>query len=742
MLAALAGCGGADELATEPAYVADAACEECHVDAFAKWESSNHFAAMQPASEATVVGDFDDAELTHFGVATRFSRRGEAFLVTTEGSDGAAAEYEIAYTFGVEPLQQYLIKFPGGRLQSLTLAWDVSGQRWFSLYPDEKIASDDPLHWTGLYQRWNHMCADCHSTDLRRGYERASDSYQTEWSELTVGCQACHGPGERHISWARERESGAGNGYGDDSLGLAVLFPGADARGEIETCAPCHSRRHAVSADDSPGGSFYDDYMVETLREGLYYSDGQIQDEVYVYGSFLQSKMYAEGVRCTNCHDPHAAETWSVGNGVCTRCHQTTPPDEFSTLESKEYDVEAHHHHKAGSTGAECANCHAPERTYMQVDPRRDHSFRIPRPDLSLKLGTPNACAMCHDDKPVEWAADASARLWGSEHQRAPHFGEALAAGRAGEPGSGAKLIRLALNTEQPGIARATALEMLRQAPSREALDAMARLTIDEEPLVRAKAAAGLELLGPEIRAAALAPLLRDPIRAVRVEAARVFASIPAEQVAARDKQAFEAALSEYVATQEALSDTPAARLNLAVLAASRGDAENAEELYRAALAIDPYFIPAALNLATMLDGQSRLDEAEQTLRDAALRIPENGEVHYSLGLLLAAKGELSAAAEALGRAAELMPGRARVRYNQALALQQIGRINEAESALLAADRLAPGDADIVYAVVTFYMQNQRPREALPFAVQLTQLAPGAPGPAGLLEQVRRAARQ
>ena len=224
LLTALVGCGGADEPAVEVTYVTDAACEECHVEAFAKWKGSNHFAAMQPASEATVVGDFDDAELTHFGVTTRFSRRGETFLVTTEGPDGAATEYEIAYTFGVEPLQQYLIEFPGGRLQSLTIAWDVGGQRWFSLYPDEKIAADDPLHWTGLYQRWNHMCADCHSTDLRRGYERASDSYQTEWSEITVGCQACHGPGERHLRWARERESGGGDDYGDgdDSLGLVV----------------------------------------------------------------------------------------------------------------------------------------------------------------------------------------------------------------------------------------------------------------------------------------------------------------------------------------------------------------------------------------------------------------------------------------------------------------------------------------------------------------------------------------
>ena len=720
------------------AFVSNNVCAECHAQQFQQWQGSHHERAMQPASERTVLGDFSGMELDHFGVRSRFFRRGEAFLVETEGPDGRPAEYEVRYTFGVEPLQQYLIEFPGGRLQCLTIAWDTRDKRWFHLYPDEKIPPEDSLHWTGLYQSWNHMCAECHSTNLRKNYEPSTHTYRTEWDEINVSCQACHGPGAAHVEWARKRE--AGNDSPDDApgdeYGLAVTFPGREPKREVEACFRCHSRRHAVSANDQHGTVPGDDFLVATLREGLYHADGQILNEVYVYGSFVQSKMYQEGVRCTDCHNPHTARLLEQGNAVCTRCHQTSPPEDFPALEANDYETEDHHHHGAGTEGTVCVNCHMPAKKYMVVDPRRDHSFRIPRPDLSVKLGTPNACTACHDDQPAQWAADAVTKWYGDEAARPPHFAEALAAGRKGAPDAEASLIQLALDRDQPAITRATALEMLR-GYGPEGVNALVSQTGDPDPLVRVRAVAGLDRLEPKPRLEAAAPLLDDPIRAVRIEAVRVLSSLPEQEFNSEQRSLFERALEEFRAVQEAMLDTPSAHLNLAVLSSNLGEPEQAESHYRKAIELDPYFAPAALNLSTMLAGQERIAEAEEILREALKRSPEEGELHYSLGLLLAEREQLAEAAKSLGRASGLLSGRARVHYNYGLALQRLGRVREAEAALHKAEQVNPQDPEIVYALAVFYLQQHQPARALPYADRLVKLVPGQPGPLQMLQQIR-----
>ena len=248
---------------------------------------------MQEATPETVLGDFNDTAFTHFGVTSRFFQRDGRFFVNTEGPDGAPADFELTYAFGVEPLQQYLAPFPGGRLQSLSIAWDTERNQWFHLYPDERIKPDDPLHWTGRYQNWNLMCADCHSTNLRKNYDVASDTYETTWAEIDVGCQACHGPGASHVELAGAAEEGSNPPEGWGLVSPLTPPSGDDQNTEVETCAPCHSRREPLTPVAAHGGTLLDDYLPARLREGLYHPDGQILDEVYVYGSFVQS------ARCT-----------------------------------------------------------------------------------------------------------------------------------------------------------------------------------------------------------------------------------------------------------------------------------------------------------------------------------------------------------------------------------------------------------------------------------------------------------
>jgi tetratricopeptide (TPR) repeat protein len=381
-------------------------------------------------------------------------------------------------------------------------------------------------------------------------------------------------------------------------------------------------------------------------------------------------------------------------------------------------------------------------RNYMVIDRRHDHSFRVPRPDLSVRLGTPNTCNECHADRSAQWAADTVAEWYGPSRQQGPHYGDVLAAGRMGRSEALSRLTALARDVEQAAIVRATALALLRGYGT-QAAAALVGATRDEDPLVRSTAAGGLDRLPPALRLTPAAPLLRDPIRAVRTEAARVLAAVPRESLSPAQLSTFEEALEEYRSAQIAQADTPAAHLNLAVVLAHQGQPERAEEAYRTAIRLDPGFLPARFNLANLYNQMGRNPDAESVLREGIRRAPEEGsdkgELHYSLGLLLAEEQRLEEADRHLALAAELLPGRARVRYNRALLLQRLGRDAQAEEVLLEARELARSDPNILYALAVFYAQREDWSRALPHAEELTKLAPEAPGPRQLLERIRTA---
>ncbi|MEX2401000.1 MAG: multiheme c-type cytochrome, partial [Rhodothermales bacterium] len=496
------------------AYVGRETCAGCHAGAAENWHDSDHDRAMEEATAETVLGDFDDAAFTSCGVTTRFFQEDGDFFIRTQGEDGTMQTYSVAYTFGYTPLQQYLIPFDGGRMQAFTIAWDTERQRWFSLQPDECIEPPDWLHWTGEAMNWNYMCADCHSTNLQRNFDLASDTYETTWSEIDVSCEACHGPGEAHVERARSDDYDAEDG------GLTVRL--TEAHRQVDTCAPCHARRRVIHPDHLAGKPFLDHYEPELLEEELYFADGQIRDEVYVYGSFLQSRMYANGVTCSDCHDPHSTDLKFEGNALCTQCHEPATYDSFE-----------HVRHPQGSEGAQCVDCHMPERTYMVVDPRRDHSFKVPRPDLTAELGTPNACNGCHADESAGWAAEHITEWHGQD--RPPSFARAIAGGREGAPEAEPELYRLAGDFATPDIVRATALSLLERYPTVRAADAAVDLLQDSSAVVRATAlrnlaARNLSAESDRQHASRIEPLLTDSVRLVRTEAARVLTMIAPER--------------------------------------------------------------------------------------------------------------------------------------------------------------------------------------------------------------------
>jgi predicted CXXCH cytochrome family protein len=681
------------------AYVDEAACAACHASQAEAWRGSDHELAMQPARDDTVLGDFEGAHFRDGSTDTTFLRGPRGFAVETEGPDGVRARFEVPYVFGVDPLQQVLLPLPRGRLQALAVAWDRKGGRWFSLYPEERIDARDPLHWTKGAQNWNFSCAECHATGLRRNYDAASDSYATTWNRLDVGCQACHGPGARHIEWALgENEDQASPGHGFDAP-----LAGRDSTVEVEACARCHARRAPLGDGFDHRNRLLDDYLPALLTEGLYHADGQIQDEVYEYGSFLQSKMHARGLRCSDCHEPHSARLRQEGNVLCAGCHSPTPVArahvDLSRLARKSYDTPEHHHHEPGTPGSRCVDCHMPQRTYMVVDPRRDHSFRVPRPDLAPATGAPDACSACHAERDPAWAA-ARITAWTGDKRREPHFGVALAAGRAGRAGAAEGLLAL-LSSAEPPIVRATALLELARYPSAQALAALAASAADPDGLVRLAALGGLELLPEAQRVRVAGPLLSDPLRGVRVEAARLIAGIP-EEALGPFAPAARAAVAEYEAIQHALLERPEARLNLSQLHLARGAPARAEAELRAALRLDPLYVPSYVNLADLARDTKGEPEAEGVLRDGLRQVPDAPVLLHALGLSLVRQERSAEGLAALARAAELAQEDARFAYVHAVALHDLGQPAEARAALARLLERHPADRDARFALASY----------------------------------------
>lgn len=729
-------------LLSRPEFVDSKSCRDCHESEYAQWTDSHHDWAMDHANPATVLGDFNDRTFEHFGEISRFFKKDGKFYVNTTGPDGEARDFEIKYTFGISPLQQYLVEFPNGHVQCLSIAWDTEKKTWFHLYPDERIAPEDPLHWTQPSQRWNFMCAECHSTNLQKNYDRATDRYTTTWHEMDVGCQACHGPGSEHINWAKRKQVGE-SGLSDElkgilsDMGLLVDYKTDDPTIEMESCARCHSRRHAISPQFKHGERFYDHYRLETLREELYFPDGQIQDEVYVYGSFLQSKMHQAGLRCTDCHNPHTAELRAPGDLLCASCHNPTPPlDRFPSLSAKDYQSAEHHFHPENSTGASCINCHAPARNYMVIDARHDHSFRIPRPDLTQSTGTPNACNQCHTDKTAAWAETAMLEWYGRGWKDREHLGTTLHAARTQQPDAQAKLTELFQSEDAPAIIRATALEHLAQY-GRSAYESFKGAYNSPDPIIRTTALSVTNVLPDSLQYAHASAALNDPIRSVRIEAARVLYRF-GEDIKEAHQDDFESAFQERMELLDALDDSPATCLNRAVMHQIDGNVEQAIESYKRALELNSQFMAAQVNLANLYNRIGKNEAAEALLKDAIQHSPENGELHYSLGLLLVEMKHIPAAAKHLKQATDLTPRNSRMHYNYSLVLQQLGQDKAAENELLKAGALAPKEGDIIYALAVFYLQRKQPDSALEYALKLDQLYPSSPNIQRMIQDIQR----
>jgi predicted CXXCH cytochrome family protein len=712
---------------TNADFIGSRTCVECHEKEYAEWQGSDHDNAMDTAIASTVLGDFNNAEFERNGFVSRFYTKDGKYFVHTKGLGGLPGDFQISYTFGVRPLQQYLIPFENGRMQCLPIAWDTGKKRWYqladSVYQDQEIKPDDWLYWTNNGQNWNGMCAECHSTNLRKNYNPETHVFNTRWSEIDVACEACHGPSSEHNKWAANKDKSIAN------YGLVVQTSNISSETLINQCAYCHSRRSSFGDFIHPRKDLFDIISPQLPVEPYYFPDGQILEEDYVYSSFSQSKMHQNNVRCTNCHNPHSLKLKFKGNKLCFQCHQ-----------EEKYDKYEHHFHKTfkqeakdlilgdskktikAGEGSLCVNCHMPGRFFMGVDYRRDHSMRIPRPDLSDSLHTPNACTQCHSDKSNKWAWEQTIKWYGKTNRF--HFGETMFLAARNDTSSLKGLYQILDEKNSSAIIKAAATYYLGGFQSEENYLKNKELLKNEYPLVRREAVKNFIPNNRNDLKKTIIPLLGDSTLMVRNEAVSKLSRLKQSDFDSIEYKMFKLNLADYIKTMEYSADFASSRHNLGNLYANIGETQKAIKNYEEALMIDNLFYPAKMNLAMLYNKIGEKTKAENLLQQVVVDYPTMGEAFYSLGLLQAELKKYDEAIFNLKQASVLIPQRNRIKLNLFKLLNFKNDFPEALKTIDECIKSEPGNPEYLYAKIELLVKNDEIRQAKEIAKKILEIDP------------------
>jgi predicted CXXCH cytochrome family protein len=690
-------------------YIGDAQCKSCHASEYDLWKSSDHFMAMLPANDSTVLGDFNDVILDADGIKSRFFKTGESFVVNTLGADGTNHDYEIKYIFGYYPLQQYLVEFPKGKMQVLRTSWDSKANKWFHQYTGQNIPVHDWLNWTNGAQTWNTMCADCHSTNLQKNYSYEADSFHTTWSSINVSCESCHGPAGRHIEYINSKDYDSGNPVRNSYF----TFGTSDTSNvdQLNACARCHSRRSELGGKFTHSGEFMDNYLPEIIRNTHYHPDGQVNEEDYVYGSFVQSKMFHNYVKCTSCHDPHSMKLKFEGNMLCGQCHDA------------KYDSPAHHFHENNTVGSQCVSCHMPSKYYMGNDLRHDHSFRIPRPDQSEKYGTPNTCIGCHTDKSSGWASNAIQKWYGNT--RAYHFSDDLIEGSLMNENSEVFLLNLLKKDSIPAIAQATAVYYLSQINNPQNIPLLLDHMQSNSPIVRVHALKSMLNIPGEYWFDRVLPLLDDPINSVRITAYEVLATIPFSDIPAQYQSSFNTAKYDYENYLTHQLDFPTGKAAMGLYKQRIGEYDSAVRYYESAIDQDSLQQGTRSNLSLVYNQLGENKKSEKVLLEELLINPENGSAAYNLALLYYELGEKGKALTYFEKSTKILADNPRIFYNYGLLLQETGNLEKAFDAFTSGLKINPNDNDLNYILALYFLNQKMAGKAKPYLETLVRNNPG-----------------
>lgn len=656
-----------------------AECVSCHTDSHQQWKLSDHAKAMAIATDTSVVADFNQAKIDYFTQTVEFFKQSGKFKAKISEGGETKKVYTLAYTFGFYPLQQFLVEGEQGKKQVFPFTWDSrpkeeGGQKWYHLHAHEWIGEKDRLHWQQPLQNWNGMCADCHSDELKRQYNPADDSFKTEFSNINVGCVSCHSMSADHkqqveLESYSPKESPQGQWTRKEGEKIAH-WEGAQRDNEfIQNCFACHALRSPLTDGFTADKPFLDQFMPEFLMPPLYHADGQIKEEVYVFGSFMQSKMHAAGVNCLDCHDKHSYKVKTKTNGLCLQCH-----------ESQTYDVKDHHHHPQDSAGAQCVNCHMPETTYMGVDDRRDHSFVIPRPQLSEQFGVPNACTQCHQEQNNQWAMSAL-KTWNGEQPEVSAALRSYMLQHSGELLGQKAHYQLITSPSLDVMKRATLVRML--AWRSDPLDAawFSQIIASKEPLIRLAAAQVANLLPPEQRYTRVKILLGDRYKAIRIAAAQSLLDVYAN---VKDAGVFKQAFEEYQTFADVNSWRAEGRLNKGNGEMRMQALDDAVSSFIKTIEIEPYFDAGYINLADLYRARQQPQKVAEVLQKGLNNLPDSASLNYSYGLYLVRQKSYQNALTYIEKASKAYPQNMQYLYTRALLLDNLQQSKAAIKLLMA----------------------------------------------------------
>ncbi len=718
-------------------YEGRSSCLECHEKEYTDWSGSHHDLAQDLASKETVLGDFNNNTFIWYEDTNFFYQNDGKFFVNTRDKNGLNQDYEITYVFGVYPLQQYIIEFPGGYFQTLAYCWDSrpkeeGGQRWFHIYDyeNEYMEPGDILHWTGLNQNWNFMCVECHTTELKKNYDIETDTYNTTWKVIDVSCENCHGPASQHIAWARadqrgENPSNPDNLYWlvhsvkEDSVqwifrdnGIAYRETPRKNQMQVELCARCHSRRRQIY-DKFEVGHYLMDYYTPQLIDGdfLYHPDGQVKDEVYVYGSFLQSSMYKHDVTCTDCHDQHTLEHHTEGNGICAKCHN---PETF--------DTPSHHFHKMDSIGSSCVECHMSQTLIMQVDARADHSIRIPRPDISIKTGSTNACIKCHPEEGSQWALDNMIEWYGTDFMT-PHYGEVIYEAVNRLPGTENKLYGLAFDTSQNIIARASALLHLQNFPSPIAQKAIEKGVTDDEILIRYGAIEAARPYNIQEIYNIIKPAISDSIRSIRITAGELISGHDISSFPESDKNNIKQAVGDFIYSLKLNGDRPLALSRIGIWFMQHQQYDSAEYYFNKALKDYPLADMVYVNLAELERIKGNDDKAIEYIQKGLSENPDREQLNHAMGLYYIRKKDYNNALIYLKKAS-LNHTDPHYTYVYAIGLNSTGQTEKAVEILEECIHIHPYNTDLLYALATISWDQGSLEDARKYLGRIQKIRP------------------
>jgi tetratricopeptide (TPR) repeat protein len=686
-------------------YGGSPSCAKCHEQQFKLWQSSHHGQAERLPDWELDREAFASTRTVKIGLDHVQPLAGSnRFWMAVDNAEGGTSTQEVKRIIGVSPLWQMLIARPGGRLQATEAAYHPQTKEWFDVYGTENRRAGEWGHWAGRGMNWNSMCAACHNTRLLKNYRETTDDYQTAMAETAVGCEACHGPMAEHNRW-QAAHPGRKSDPSIHRLSRDQMF---------SVCGSCHSRRQEITGDFAPGDDFFDHYVLSIPDETeTFYADGQIRDEDYEFTSFMGSRMHQAGVRCADCHEPHSSEIRLAGNNMCLSCHT------LAGSPAPKIDAQTHSRHRAGTPGDQCVDCHMPQTTYMQRHGRHDHGFTVPDPLLTRELGIPNACGKCHADKSVEWAIEQRNSWPAYGHLEENRVRARKVAAARNAQLSPANELLAWLKTETNAFWSAVATGLLR--PSIDETNVASALVAQLKStnvLVRITAAHALEPAaesGNGLARAAVNQAEKDPVRAVRVEAAWTLR---------RSLSSDSKAQSDLLRMLRQNSDQPGGALQNAIFHLDRDDWPGALKWFEGGIQWDTNSAALREAFAVALSMHGEPERALAELKTACVLEPRNAEFRYKLALAFNEVGDKASARESLEKTVQLDPKLARAWYNLGLIYNGENQIDKALDALLRAESIESRVADIPYARATILLNAGRNGEARSAALRALEINP------------------